>query len=236
MDASGPFPPGLEDHLADRFAPAGPSTQTEAPRGAKAPKRRLKGAEKDAFTIATSNAEDSIDLSMYAIDSDGEHTLSAGMGLAAGPAIPKPRKKRNVATHNPDGTLKRCNHCQTNTTPMWRRGPDGPGTLCNACGARWKVGRLGAVPPPKRGKAANAAEGGADAGAGATAAGTQPDGEASGKGAVEENPKQPQAQSEDGPVGVGAQAGVPDKAAHGTSEKTGEAGDVEMRDGTERAD
>lgn len=30
-----------------------------------------------------------------------------------------------------------CNHCGTNVTPVWRAGPNGPKTLCNACGVRW---------------------------------------------------------------------------------------------------
>jgi hypothetical protein len=25
---------------------------------------------------------------------------------------------------------------------MWRRGPSGPGTLCNACGVKWKNGKI----------------------------------------------------------------------------------------------
>lgn len=35
--------------------------------------------------------------------------------------------------------LSRCNHCSTSSkaTPMMRRGPDGPKTLCNACGLFW---------------------------------------------------------------------------------------------------
>lgn len=35
--------------------------------------------------------------------------------------------------------LSRCNHCGTSSkaTPMMRRGPDGPKTLCNACGLFW---------------------------------------------------------------------------------------------------
>ncbi|CAH8380181.1 unnamed protein product [Eruca vesicaria subsp. sativa] len=37
---------------------------------------------------------------------------------------------------------RRCSHCGTNTTPQWRTGPDGPKTLCNACGVRFKSGRL----------------------------------------------------------------------------------------------
>lgn len=31
---------------------------------------------------------------------------------------------------------KRCAHCNTQTTPLWRNGPDGAKTLCNACGVR----------------------------------------------------------------------------------------------------
>ncbi|KAL6645169.1 hypothetical protein ACP70R_016777 [Stipagrostis hirtigluma subsp. patula] len=37
---------------------------------------------------------------------------------------------------------RRCTHCASEETPQWRQGPDGPGTLCNACGVRFKSGRL----------------------------------------------------------------------------------------------
>ncbi|KAL6571321.1 hypothetical protein OROHE_002964 [Orobanche hederae] len=37
---------------------------------------------------------------------------------------------------------RRCLHCQTDKTPQWRAGPMGPKTLCNACGVRYKSGRL----------------------------------------------------------------------------------------------
>jgi len=33
-------------------------------------------------------------------------------------------------------TDKACMQCGTTRTPEWRKGPDGPGTLCNACGVR----------------------------------------------------------------------------------------------------
>ena len=40
-------------------------------------------------------------------------------------------------TQSPTGIAgKRCAHCNTHTTPLWRNGPDGPKTLCNACGVR----------------------------------------------------------------------------------------------------
>lgn len=37
---------------------------------------------------------------------------------------------------------RRCLHCQADKTPQWRAGPMGPKTLCNACGVRYKSGRL----------------------------------------------------------------------------------------------
>ncbi|MCO5574282.1 hypothetical protein L7F22_028064 [Adiantum nelumboides] len=37
---------------------------------------------------------------------------------------------------------RRCSHCLVQKTPQWRRGPKGPKTLCNACGVRYKSGRL----------------------------------------------------------------------------------------------
>lgn len=39
-------------------------------------------------------------------------------------------------------TGKKCLHCASEKTPQWRTGPMGPKTLCNACGVRFKSGRL----------------------------------------------------------------------------------------------
>jgi hypothetical protein len=37
---------------------------------------------------------------------------------------------------------RRCSHCGVQKTPQWRAGPEGAKTLCNACGVRYKSGRL----------------------------------------------------------------------------------------------
>ncbi|CAA7056966.1 unnamed protein product [Microthlaspi erraticum] len=37
---------------------------------------------------------------------------------------------------------RRCSHCGVQKTPQWRAGPMGAKTLCNACGVRFKSGRL----------------------------------------------------------------------------------------------
>lgn len=31
-----------------------------------------------------------------------------------------------------------CLKCGTHQTPQWRMGPDGPRTMCNACGVKYK--------------------------------------------------------------------------------------------------
>uniref|UniRef100_A0A0V0I6V5 GATA transcription factor n=1 Tax=Solanum chacoense TaxID=4108 RepID=A0A0V0I6V5_SOLCH len=38
--------------------------------------------------------------------------------------------------------VRKCLHCEITKTPQWRTGPMGPKTLCNACGVRYKKGRL----------------------------------------------------------------------------------------------
>ncbi|XP_058101743.1 GATA transcription factor 4-like [Magnolia sinica] len=38
--------------------------------------------------------------------------------------------------------VRKCMHCGIQKTPQWRQGPLGPKTLCNACGVRYKSGRL----------------------------------------------------------------------------------------------
>ncbi|XP_019178239.1 PREDICTED: GATA transcription factor 11-like [Ipomoea nil] len=41
-----------------------------------------------------------------------------------------------------DAVVKKCTHCEVTKTPQWREGPMGPKTLCNACGVRYRSGRL----------------------------------------------------------------------------------------------
>ncbi|WOL07018.1 GATA transcription factor 6-like [Canna indica] len=46
-----------------------------------------------------------------------------------------------IAALAPSGE-RRCSHCGVQKTPQWRAGPLGAKTLCNACGVRFKSGRL----------------------------------------------------------------------------------------------
>jgi len=51
--------------------------------------------------------------------------------------------KRDRKRHGDD--LIQCEHCGSTNTPLWRSGPSGPKSLCNACGLRWAKGTLRVV-------------------------------------------------------------------------------------------
>uniref|UniRef100_A0ACD5XNR7 Uncharacterized protein n=1 Tax=Avena sativa TaxID=4498 RepID=A0ACD5XNR7_AVESA len=54
----------------------------------------------------------------------------------------KKKKKQKGPAPWPKDKGKTCLHCGTSETPQWREGPKGRGTLCNACGVRYKQGGL----------------------------------------------------------------------------------------------
>ncbi|KAI7754781.1 hypothetical protein M8C21_015921, partial [Ambrosia artemisiifolia] len=60
------------------------------------------------------------------------------------PKIQEENENRNQnQNQNPTGQgVRKCLHCEITKTPQWRAGPMGPKTLCNACGVRYKSGRL----------------------------------------------------------------------------------------------
>lgn len=57
------------------------------------------------------------------------------------------------------GEPKACTDCNATKTPLWRGGPEGPKSLCNACGIRYRKKRreaLGLDGPKRRESAATA--------------------------------------------------------------------------------
>ncbi|EEF28339.1 GATA transcription factor 8 [Ricinus communis] len=71
--------------------------------------------------------------------------------------VPEHKKKKKIKFTVPLGSaetshdsspppqqqaVRKCMHCEITKTPQWRAGPMGPKTLCNACGVRYKSGRL----------------------------------------------------------------------------------------------
>ncbi|ORY01396.1 hypothetical protein K493DRAFT_334977 [Basidiobolus meristosporus CBS 931.73] len=64
-------------------------------------------------------------------------TLGSSEVKKSKPAAVVSRKNSNTYNSN-NGNAKKCAYCGCKSTPMWRRGPAGAGTLCNACGVKWK--------------------------------------------------------------------------------------------------
>ncbi|XVF59728.1 hypothetical protein PTKIN_Ptkin07bG0299000 [Pterospermum kingtungense] len=60
------------------------------------------------------------------------------------PPVKKQKKRPATDSTGENGTqpMHRCSHCGVTKTPQWRAGPMGAKTLCNACGVRFKSGRL----------------------------------------------------------------------------------------------
>lgn len=54
------------------------------------------------------------------------------------------------------GETKACTECHTTKTPLWRGGPCGPMSLCNACGIRYRKKRREAMGLESSSKAATA--------------------------------------------------------------------------------
>ncbi|KAL2335043.1 hypothetical protein Fmac_016256 [Flemingia macrophylla] len=97
--------------------------------------------------------------------STGENTSSDSENFAAAESAIKPPKQPPSMEHKKKKKIKaeqcsssssrkqcsqeqnaaavrKCLHCEITKTPQWRAGPMGPKTLCNACGVRYKSGRL----------------------------------------------------------------------------------------------
>lgn len=71
------------------------------------------------------------------------HTKKSPWNKRSGRGRSLKYKKQNVVNRNNAKKIqRRCRHCEVRETPQWRMGPEGPNTLCNACGMRYKEGKL----------------------------------------------------------------------------------------------
>ncbi|KAL4943380.1 hypothetical protein BDV06DRAFT_190111 [Aspergillus oleicola] len=76
---------------------------------------------------------------------EGERAQGISTGIPEGhlynsAASSTPVEPQVLAESEPRKRLKgeyQCADCGTSDSPEWRKGPDGPKTLCNACGLRW---------------------------------------------------------------------------------------------------
>ncbi|CAN4093012.1 unnamed protein product [Withania somnifera] len=50
-------------------------------------------------------------------------------------------KRSEAEKMNSTNKMKSCSGCHTTRTPLWRSGPTGPKSLCNACGIKYNKKR-----------------------------------------------------------------------------------------------
>ncbi|KAL2939895.1 GATA transcription factor 12 [Bienertia sinuspersici] len=76
------------------------------------------------------------------VSSPSPATSSTNTGPNPGLKKQSSKRRDSNGPENGSGEVRRCLHCAAEKTPQWRTGPMGPKTLCNACGVRYKSGRL----------------------------------------------------------------------------------------------
>lgn len=91
----------------------------------------------NAASKASSDSENFADSRPIPKQASAEHKKKKKrmrLSIPLGPA--------DVNQNVPSQAIRKCMHCEITKTPQWRAGPLGPKTLCNACGVRYKSGRL----------------------------------------------------------------------------------------------
>ncbi|KAF8051665.1 hypothetical protein N665_1684s0001 [Sinapis alba] len=132
----------------DRKHPVTPASEEscfKSPLPAKARSRRYRNGLK-AWSLGSSGPSSSSSTSSSSSSSGLSSPWFSGAELlepdftSEKPPVPKKHKKRSAeSVLQPQ---RRCSHCGVQKTPQWRAGPKGAKTLCNACGVRYKSGRL----------------------------------------------------------------------------------------------
>nr|AZL19533.1 transcription factor GATA2 [Diospyros kaki] len=104
----------------------------------KRPRRSGQAWSRGSPSSTPSSSSGSSPISMF-VFSNPVHGMDTADEVVKPPAK---KQKRPAAETGGVQTQRRCSHCQVQRTPQWRTGPLGPKTLCNACGVRYKSGRL----------------------------------------------------------------------------------------------
>ncbi|CAN7109758.1 unnamed protein product [Brassica rapa subsp. narinosa] len=139
----------------DRKHPVTPASEEscfKSPLPAKARSRRYRNGLQ-AWSLGSSGPSSSSSTSSSSSSSGLSSPWFSGAELlepdfsSEKPPVPKKYKKRSAesvfsAKLQQQQPQRRCSHCGVQKTPQWRAGPKGAKTLCNACGVRYKSGRL----------------------------------------------------------------------------------------------
>ncbi|GMY12167.1 GATA transcription factor 5-like [Fagus crenata] len=160
---SAPYPPGIltekPKNEASEPEPETPSDETKpcfkTPVPAKARSKRTRTGGRvwslgspsltessSSSTSSSSSSSPSSSGLIYAYPAQNSEPVN----MEGKPPLKKQKKKLaaegGVVGSGGAQPPRRCSHCGVQKTPQWRTGPMGAKTLCNACGVRYKSGRL----------------------------------------------------------------------------------------------
>ncbi|XP_057799765.1 GATA transcription factor 12-like [Salvia miltiorrhiza] len=145
-------PQAQQYHFQPEPTRPGPMLLSEMSVPAKARSKRSRAAPGNwtSRLLMVSPPPTAPDVPAISSSSESDATATAGTGGKKSPKPPGAQQRRKEAASSAAGPEssggggegRRCLHCATDKTPQWRTGPMGPKTLCNACGVRYKSGRL----------------------------------------------------------------------------------------------
>ncbi|XP_057498821.1 GATA transcription factor 2-like [Actinidia eriantha] len=123
----------LSNFVDDSFTDFSPSEFVGS--GNHQPETPCHGRSRSKRSKATSINREQKENAASANSGKKRESTSSSSGLTGDISSPTP-------SENSPAAIRRCTHCASEKTPQWRTGPLGPKTLCNACGVRFKSGRL----------------------------------------------------------------------------------------------
>uniref|UniRef100_A0A0A9G6G0 GATA-type domain-containing protein n=1 Tax=Arundo donax TaxID=35708 RepID=A0A0A9G6G0_ARUDO len=99
----------------------------------------------DPYDMAKLQMSGSLETGSWTPPAKMRITRKASADPGAGVAAKKPRRRaqayEDMSSQPSLGVIRVCSDCNTTKTPLWRSGPCGPKSLCNACGIRQRKAR-----------------------------------------------------------------------------------------------
>ncbi|XP_075497001.1 GATA transcription factor 7-like [Primulina tabacum] len=138
---AGEWPHGSAEHLSMPAADAQKASCFTTPVQTKARTKRARTGVRVWPVLSPSLTESSTSSS----SSTHSTTSFPPPKHSLGKLLSKKPGKKQAQPYGAGGVVsqpRRCSHCGVTKTPQWRAGPLGSKTLCNACGVRFKSGRL----------------------------------------------------------------------------------------------
>ncbi|XP_068640509.1 GATA transcription factor 4-like [Aristolochia californica] len=139
--------PDADCHSETQKRPRGFALETQIPARARSKRPRpyprilpftftIRTDTTTVFSASSTSSTSSTSQSSNCLILEQPHDLSKR------PDSKKPNKGKETGIGQSQTAPRRCSHCLVQKTPQWRTGPLGSKTLCNACGVRYKSGRL----------------------------------------------------------------------------------------------